>query len=175
MFIWFGYDLDQSPHSPTQQHCVPDVPSTTNQPSQQSPPTRNTFISTEAAPLSTMKNQLEKEKVKNKAQRHKWKKLRNQLKKEEESTAAFTKLIKIAGCINNNAGAPSTTPQTCGNYSLEWTSFFSYFRLHEGALMRPSFKLLVCFHLGLIMAHLISFPFVFHSLFFCISLVHLAH
>jgi len=45
------------------------IPSTTlqpNQPLQQSPPTRNTFTSTEVTPLSTMKNQHQKEKAKKK-------------------------------------------------------------------------------------------------------------
>ena len=35
------------------------MPMTTKQPPQQSPPTHNTFISTQAATLSTMKNQHE--------------------------------------------------------------------------------------------------------------------
>ena len=39
------------------QNGVPGMPMTTKQPPQQSPPTRNTFTSTQAAVLSTMKNQ----------------------------------------------------------------------------------------------------------------------
>ena len=39
------------------QNGVPGMPMTTKQPPQQSPPTHNTFTSTQAAALSTMKNQ----------------------------------------------------------------------------------------------------------------------
>ena len=44
-------------NSLTQQQRILGVPPTTNQPTQQSPPTHNTFTSTEVTPLSTMKNQ----------------------------------------------------------------------------------------------------------------------
>jgi len=53
---------DHLTHSPS--NSVLGVPPmTTNQPLQQSP-TRNTFTSTEATPLSTMENQHEREKGK---------------------------------------------------------------------------------------------------------------
>ena len=39
----------------------------------------------------------------------KWKNIKNQVIKEEESPGAFTKLFKIVECTNNNVGAPSNT------------------------------------------------------------------
>ena len=92
----------------TQQHRVPGVPSTTNQ----LPPTHNTFTTTEAAPLSTMKNQHQKEKAKKKVNQAncKWKKPLNiNLKTKKKGAGTFRELAIIAGCTSNNAGAPSIT------------------------------------------------------------------